>query len=145
MQMPLYQLNLMQTQGSNVMSSMINVNNNQVQVNYPYYLSLKPGQTSLLRFRTGERYGRGINSSGGAFIDYEMNWNRGDEMDGKFTISGIGRKDWTVGVHQYARLDDRTTAFGMVEMPANQSLYGSINLNRVYNGFQVSLNGNMSH
>jgi hypothetical protein len=144
MQMPLYEVNLMQASQGSVMSSMINVNNNQVEINYAYYLSLKPGQTSLLRFRTGERYGRGVGASGGMFLDYELNWNRGDDMDGKFIFSGIGRKDWSVGVQQYMRVDDRTTAFGMVEMPANQSIYGSMNVSRVYNGYQVSLNGSMS-
>jgi hypothetical protein len=134
----------MQASQGSVMSSMVNVNNNQVEINYPYYLSLKPGQTSLLRFRTGERYGRGVGASGGMFLDYELNWNRGDDMDGKFIFSGIGRKDWSVGVQQYMRVDDRTTAFGMVEMPANQSIYGSVNVSRVYDGFQVSLDGSMS-
>jgi hypothetical protein len=143
MKMPLYSLNLMQLQGSSVVSSMINVSDNQVQVNYPYYLSLRPGQTSLLRFRTGERYGRG-GSSSGAFLDYELSWNKGDDMDGKFTVSGIGRKDWSIGVQQYKRLDDRTTAFGMVEVPANQSIYGSLNLSRIYNGFSVSGNASTS-
>lgn len=144
MQMPLYELNLMQTQGSNIMSSMINVNNNQLQVNYPYYLSLKPGQTSLLRFRTGQSYGRGVGSSSGMFLDYELGWNRGDEMDGKFTFSGIGRRDWSIGVQQYAKLDDRTNAFGDLEVPAGQSVYGSLNVNRTYTGFQVSANTSLS-
>jgi hypothetical protein len=145
MQMPLYQLNLFGTSQNGVMSSLINVNNNQVQVNYPYYLSLKPGQTSLLRFRTGDKYGRSATASSAAFLDYEMNWNKGDQMEGRFTVSGIGRKDVTLGVQQYVRMDDRTSAFAMVEMPANQSIFGSLNLNRMYDGFSVSLNGNSSH
>lgn len=145
MRMPLYSLNLMQSQGSNVVTSMVSVNNNQVQVNYPYYLSLKPGQTSLLRFRTGQNYGRGVSGSSGAFLDYELNWNKGDDMDGKFTLSGIGRKDWSIGVQQYARFDDRTTGFGMVEMPSTESIYGSLNLNRTFNGFSMSANTSLSH
>ncbi len=145
MQMPLYQLNLMQSSQTGVMQSLVNVNNNQIQVNYPYYLSLKPGQTSLVRFRTGDRYGRGVGGSSAAFLDYEMNWNRGDAMDGKFIVSGIGRKDMTLGLQQYLRVDERTTAFGMIEMPADQSIFGSLNLNRSYDGFSVGLNGNMNH
>jgi hypothetical protein len=144
MQMPLYQLNLMQSSGNGVMSSLVNVQNNQVQVNYPYYLSLKPGQTSLLRFRTGDKYGRGVGGSSAAFLDYELNWNRGDEMDGKLTLSGIGRKDITPSIQQYLRIDDRTSAFAMAEMPANKSVFGSVNLSRMYNGFSLSVNGNMS-
>ncbi|MEZ0327798.1 MAG: Ig-like domain-containing protein [Fimbriimonas sp.] len=144
MQMPLYQLNLMQSSSNGVMQSLVNVNNNQLQVNYPYYLSLKPGLTSLVRFRTGDRYGRGVGGSSAAFLDYEMNWNKGDQMDGKFTISGIGRKDMTLGIQHYLRIDDRTSAFGMIEMPANESIFGSLNLNRSYDGFSMSLNGNMN-
>lgn len=143
MSMPLFQVNMQQSSGSPVITEqLVNVNNNQLAINYPYFLSLKPGQTSLLRFRTGDQYGRGTSSSsGGAFVDYELNWNRGDDMDGGIALRGIGRNDWRVGVQQYMRLDDRSTITGQVEIPSGRSFFGSAGYNRQFDGFQMSLNG----
>jgi hypothetical protein len=143
MKMPLFETNLYGNSPL-VTDQFVNVNDNQLAINYPHYLSLKPGQTSLLRFRTGERYGRGTQANRGMFLDYELNWNRGDEMDGGLTLSGIGRQDWSLNARQFLRIDDRTTAFLHAEMPAGQSLFGSMGLSRQFDGFQVNLNGNMS-
>ncbi len=120
----------------------VNVNDNRVEVNYPHYLTLKPGQTSLLRFRTGESYGRGSSAMGGTFLDYELNWNRGDQMDGGLTFSGLARKDYDVRLHQSLRLDDKTNVFAQLDTPALASLYGSAGINRQMNGYQLSFNGN---
>lgn len=142
MSMPLFQVNLQTGSDSPVVTEqLVKVDNNNLNINYPYFLSLKPGQTSLLRFRTGEDYGRGNSTSRGAFIDYEMNWNRGDDMDGGFAVRGLGRRDWRLGLQQYLRIDDRSTASAQVEIPASSSFFGSAAVNRQFDGFQVSLNG----
>ncbi|MCO5298295.1 MAG: Ig-like domain-containing protein [Fimbriimonadaceae bacterium] len=141
MSLPLFQVSVYGTTPL-ITEQIVNVNDNQLGINYPHYLSLKPGETSLLRFTTGQRYGRGLATSGGAFLDYELNWNRGDEMDGGMTVSGIGRSDWGLGVRQYLQVDDRTTGFAQVEFPAHRSVFGSASLSRQFDGFQMSLSGN---
>jgi len=143
MRLPLYQVSLNSTTPL-ITEQIVNVQDNQVSVNYPYYLSMRPGETSLLRFRMGENYGRGGSVNRGAFLDYELNWNKGDEMDGGLTFSGIARKDWSVGLRQYLRLGDRTTAFAQLDSPAGQSMFGSLNLSHNFNGFSVNFNGNSS-
>lgn len=120
----------------------VNVNDNRVEVNYPHYLSLKPGQTSLLRFRTGQSYGRGVGASGGAFLDYELNWNHGDQMEGGLVFSGVGRRDYDVSLHQYLKFDDKTNAFAQIDTPGLNSVFGSVGINKQLTGFQLSLNGN---
>jgi len=143
MKMPLYSVSL--TSGAQLVTDQIvNVNNNQLAVDYPYYLTLKPGETSLLRFSTGERYGRGTTASRGMFLDYELNWNRGDEMDGGLTVSSIARKDWSIGLRQYMRLDSRSTASAMIEMPAGKNLYGNLNYSRQLTGWNLGFYGNAS-
>jgi hypothetical protein len=144
MGMPLFQLNLSTTSTPFVTEELIGINDNQLAVNFPHYLTLKPGQTSMVRFRTGERYGRTIGSSQGAFIDYEMNWNRGDDMDGGFTLSGIARSDWQASLRQYYRFDPSTSAFVSVDSPAGRSVFGAASLSRQFDGFQVSLNSSMA-
>lgn len=141
MSLPLFQVSVYGTTPL-ITEQIVNVNDNQLGINYPHYLSLKPGETSLLRFTTGQRYGRGLATSGGAFLDYELNWNRGDEMDGGLTVSGIGRSDWGLGIRQYLQVDDRTTGFAQVEFPAHRSVFGSASLSRQFEGFQMSLSGN---
>lgn len=141
MKMPLYSVSL--TSGATLVTDQIvNVNNNQLAVDYPYYLTLKPGETSLLRFSTGERYGRGTTGSRGMFLDYELNWNKGDEMDGGLTFSSIARKDWSIGLRQYLRIDNKSTASAMIEMPAGKNLYGNLNYSRQLDGWTLGFYGN---
>ncbi len=144
MRMPLYQLNVAQQTSTMLTDNLLNVNNGSLNVNYPYYLTLKPGLTSLFRFRTGESFGRGINANRGAFIDYELNWNKGDQMDGGLTFSGMGRSDWSLNVRQYLRIDDKSTAFATIDTPSGRSILGAANYQRQFEGFQFNTNMNMS-
>ncbi len=144
MKLPLFELSFLASSSPLVTDQMVNVNNNQLAVNYPYYLSLKPGQTSLLRFRTGERLGRGVGGSGGAFLDYELNWNRGDQMEGGLTVSGLARNDWSIGARHFIRFDDRTTGFAQVDIPSGRSISGSSSVGRQFDGFQVNMSGSMT-
>ncbi len=143
MQIPLYQVNL---NGNSQMftEQIVNVADNQLSVNYPYYLSMRPGETSLLRFRLGGNAGRGFSATGGAFVDYELRWNRGDEFDGGLTFSGIGRNDWNLGLRQSIQIDPHTNAFAQLDMPAGRYLYGNGSISRQFTGFQVNLSGNAS-
>jgi hypothetical protein len=120
------------------------VTGNRLAINYPHYLTLGPGYSSLLRFRTGTRYGTGMGVGGGTFLDYEVRWNRGDEMDGGFTIQGLARRDWGLSARQYLRLDDRSTLTAQMDFPANRALVGSVNINRHFDGFQTHISGNAS-
>lgn len=143
MKLPLFQVNL--NGPTPVLTDQILImRNNQIALNYPYYLSLKPGETSLLRFRTGDRYGRGSGSVGGAFIDYERNWNRGDEWDGSMVVQGIGRKDWGIGGRQYWRVDDRTDVNLLLDFPAHRSMYGSYSVGRRFDGFSMNFSGSQN-
>jgi Invasin, domain 3 len=141
MAMPLFELNLYSSSSPIVTDQFVSVANNHLAVNYPYYLTLKPGTTSLLRLRTGEQYGRSTQVNQGVFLDYELNWNHGDLMDGGMTFSGLGRNDWSLGAHQYLQIDDRSKASFQAEMPSGKSLYGSASVDRMFNGFQVNMNG----
>jgi hypothetical protein len=120
----------------------LNVRDNQLSVNYPHYLSLKPGQTSLLRFRTGQGYGRTYGAVSGMFLDYELNWNRGDEMEGGVTVSGLLRDDWGIGVRQFMRFNERTSAFAQVEAPGRRSLFGSSSFSHQLDGWDIGLSAN---
>jgi hypothetical protein len=141
MKMPLYSVSLIN--GSRLVTDQIvNLNDNQLAVDYPYYLSLKPGETSALRFRTGQRYGRGTGVSRGLFLDYELSWNRGDEMDGGLTFSSIARKDWSIGVRQFYRFDSESTASAMIEVPAGKTVFGNLSYNRQLDGWNLNFFGN---
>lgn len=143
MTLPLFEVS-MYGQTPILTEQIVNVYDNQISVNYPHYLSLKPGLTSLLRFRTGDRYGRGYSTSQGAFLDYEVNWHKGDEMEGGLTWDGVGRSDWGIGLRHYQRIDDKSTANVSLQFPAHQSLSGSGSISKQLNGFQASLSGSNS-
>lgn len=141
--MPLFEYNLVA--GSPLITEqMLAVTNSQVQLNYPYFLTLKPGETSLFRFSTGDQYGRTDTTDSGAFLNYEIYWDRGDDEQGSFVYSGIGRSDWTIGLNQYMRLDDRTQATIQLFTPAGESFFGSASANHQFNGYGLSVDGNVS-
>ena len=146
MRLPLFVVNLNGGSGSPLVTDdLLSINDNQIALNYPHYLMLKPGLTSLVRFRTGERYGQGLSGSRGAFLDYELKWAKGDEMTGGFTYSGMGRSDWNANMSQFWRMDPQTTANFQVNSPAGNSLFGSGNLSRAFGrNYTLALSGSQN-
>lgn len=142
---PLFVVNLNSSSGSPLVTEdLLSINDNQVALNYPHYLTLRPGFTSLLRFRTGQRYGQGLTANRGAFLDYELTWSKGDDMQGGFTFGGVGRSDWVASARQYWRLGGRTTASFQVDSPSAKSLFGSGSVTHSLGAYNFSLNGSQS-
>jgi hypothetical protein len=143
LKMPLYELPL-NSASPIVTDSIFNINNSQLNINYPYYLDLKPGVTSMLRFTTGQQYGRSSGLNNGLSLGYEMAWNHGDEFDGGLLLSGTSSGTVDFSAHQYIRFDDRTSATALFEMPGAKSAFGSLNFNKQYNGWGLNMNGSSS-
>lgn len=141
LRLPLFVVNLYSNNGSPLVTEdLLSVNDNQIALNYPHYLSLRPGLSSLLRFRTGERYGQSLTASRGAFLDYELNWSKGDDMQGGFTFGGVGRSDWVASLRQFWRMNERTTATLQAESPSASSVFGSASIGHSFSGYNLSLN-----
>ncbi len=139
--MPLYAMKP-NTEPGSLGDSVVSFLDGGVVVDYPYYLRLSPSERSLLRIRTGQSYGRGVNNSRGLFLDWENHYYYGDEMDGSLTLMGIGRSDMGLSWRHTQRIDDRTTAYAYVDFPGFRSVYGSLSAYRTFEGFTVSLSGN---
>ncbi len=139
MKLPLFEMNVYTTSPI-ITEQYVNVSSNQLAVNYPYYLSLKPGETSLMRFRYGNQFGGGVGYGGGMFLDYERHWNRGDEMEGAFTLGGIGRDDWGVSLRQFWMTHDRTNVIAQIDLPAHQSLFANVGVNKPMGSYNANLN-----
>ena len=138
MQVPLFRVNV-NTATPVITEQWINVSNNNFALNYPYYLSLKPGETSALRFRFGSNYGTGTGGGGGTFLDYELSWSKGANFDGGLNIGGIGRDDWGASLRQTWTNNDSTTLAAQLNFPAHKSMFGSASLSRNFNGFSANL------
>jgi hypothetical protein len=122
----------------------LNVNDNQIAVTYPYYLSLKPGETSFLRFHMGDSTGL-FGSSNRPQLDYEIDWERGSENYGGFLFSGLGQAAWGLELHQYYRFDNSMTGFAQIESPATRSVNGSMNLNKsIAGGYSANLSSSIT-
>ncbi len=142
---PLFVVNLNAASGSPMVTDeFFGVNDNQIALNYAHYLSLKPGLTSLLRFRTGQRYGQSLGGNGGAFLDYELAWSKGDDMQGGFTLGGMGRGDWVASVRQYARLGGNTVANFQIDSPSGRGAIGSGSVTKGIGNFTLALNGSQN-
>jgi hypothetical protein len=142
MKLPLFQLSTHST-SKLITDQFFNITQNQLAVNYPYYLTLRPGETSLLRLRSGTRYGRGAGASLGTFLDYELKWNQGDESEGGLTVSGLARGDWGVSVRHMLRPDTRTSISAQLDFPAHRSVFGSAMWSRQFDGFTTALSANL--
>ena len=138
MRMPLFKAPL---NGSSPIftDQMVNMNDNQLALSYPYYLSLKPGETSLLRFHMGDHTNT-FGSGNGPQMDYQLDWNHGDAMEGGLIASGLGQQDWGVGLHQYYRLDEQTNMTAQLQLPAARSVFGNVNINRQFQGYNLTAN-----
>lgn len=122
----------------------LHVDDNQVALTYPYYLTLKPGETSYLRFHIGDQNSL-FGASNRPQLDYGIDWERGAENYGGFLLGGLGQDSWGIEMHQYYRFDDRMTGFAQVETPAAHSVSGSMSLNRTLNsGYSASLSGSIT-
>jgi len=138
MTMPLFQVDL-NTSSPIITEQFVDVSNSSLAVNYPYYLSLGPGQTSALRFRYGNRYASGLGATGGTYLDYEYNWNKGPRMDGGLTLSGLARDDWGANVRQFWQPDSQTSVTAQLDVPAHRSLFTNIGISRRFDGWQANL------
>jgi hypothetical protein len=142
---PLFVVNLnSNTNSPLVTDELLSVSNNTIALNYPHYLSLRPGLTSLLRFRTGERYGESLAANRGAFLDYELSWSKGDEVQGSFVFGGVGRSDWVASMRQYWRMNRDTSMSLQIDSPSAKSLLGSASLTHNLGSYNIALNGSQS-
>lgn len=143
MRLPLYVVS-MYNNTPLLTDQMIKINDNQLAIDYPYYLSLKPGQTSLLRFSMGRGQGRGLTASRGMFLDYEMLWNKGDESFGSAKVLSIGRSDWGVSVQQYLKAGPVTDIVAQLDIPAHRAVYANLQASHQLKGYNVNFNASRS-
>jgi len=141
MKLPLFKVEL-NGQTPILTAQIINVNDNKLQIDYPYYLSLQPGLSSSLRFHTGDSAGTGFSSIGGAFLDYNLNWDRGDASQGNFTFGGIGRRDFQLSASQFLRIDQASTFSAQLNSPSLSSLFGTVDYGRDLGRYQFAATAN---
>lgn len=141
--LPLYKLSVF-TNTPVITDQYLRLNDNQIAVDYPYYLDLSPTRSSLLRLSTGQGGGRGLVANRGIFLDFETEWNKGDEFQGGATLRGIGRSDWEIRTRQYWRFDPTSDLQVALDFPAHRSLYASANYGKQFSGFSFSFNASDS-
>lgn len=141
MRLPLFKVSLF-GQTPVVTDQMLKINDNQVAVDYPYYLSLKPGQTSLLRLNMGQNAGRNIVGNRGIFVNYEYSWNKGDDMQGEVVVNGLGRSDWGITARNYWRLDSTSEASAQLDFPSHRAIYAGVGYSKQFQGYSLTLNAN---
>lgn len=144
MRLPLFKVSLFGATPL-VTDQMLKINDNQVAIDYPYYLSLKPGQTSLLRLTMGQNQGRSLTGSRAPMLNYEMHWNHGDQMQGDLIVNSLGRSDWGVSARQYWQIDTTSEVSAQLEFPSHTALYGGIGYSKQFTGWSLNANANESH
>jgi hypothetical protein len=140
----LYRLDTLGMQGQFPTEQYVSFSNNQFGLNIPYYLSLERNGASDIRFSTGQQFGRGYSANRGVFFDYEQSWNKSNG-DGRFTFSGIGRDDYDLGVRQFTKIDDNTTASFAIDSPQTKSLISSASISHYQPGLQTSFSASNIH
>ncbi len=140
MSLPLYRVSTHPTSPI-VTEQYVHVSQNNFGLDYPYYLDLRPGQTSLLRLRYGRNVGSGLGLTGGTYLDYEFNWNKGADMDGGLYLRGLARNDWGFGMRQFWRPTSKTSIAAQIDFPAHRSMFANMNIGSSFiPGFQANLN-----
>jgi hypothetical protein len=132
-----------QTASPLVTDQYLNVSNNQLAVNYPYYLDLAPGRSSLLRLRHGALFTNGSGASGGTRLDFEHQWNSGSNSEGRAIVSGLAREDWGVSLRQSFRSGPGSSLALQVDVPARRALYANASWTSYGQGFTAVASGNV--
>lgn len=143
MSLALYKVNLSggpSTFGDQVLT----LNESHIGVNYPYYISLEPGHTSLFRFVTGQPSGRSLSGNSAALLNYELTWNKGDGTEGGLTVTGLNQPNWSLDAHHSLHFNDGSSLTALASSPERRSLFGSIGYNKPLKGFQFSMNSSSS-
>ena len=140
----LFRLDASGLQGQFPTEQYISFNNNQFGFNFPYYLSLERNESQDIRFSTGQTFGRGYSANRGVFFDYEKSWNQSNG-DGRFVYSGIGRDDYNIGIRQFTKLGDNTTASFAIDSPQTKSLISTAAISQYQPGFSTSISGTAIH
>jgi len=142
--MPLYALRLSNVpQGNPLGEQIISYFNNSIVLNYPYFVSLTPSFTSVLRLRSGSIYGRGYAASGGVFLDWESSY-QGQEYEGAMTLGGVGRKDMGLTWQHSHHFSDDTSINAVLEFPSFDSVFGSVTAARSFDGFTANFSAKSS-
>ncbi len=144
MRLPLFKVGIY-GQTPIVTDQMLKINDNQLAIDYPYYLSLKPGTSSLLRLKMGQNAGRGLTGGQGIFLNYEYAWSKGDQMQGEAVVSGLGRSDWGVTLRQYYQFDSTSEINAQIDFPSHSALFGGVGYTKRFLGFSLNMNANESH
>lgn len=144
MRLPLFKVSLY-GQTPVVTDQMLKINDNQVAIDYPYYLSLKPGSSSLLRLTMGRNTGRSLTGDRAVLLNYEYAWNQGDRMQGDVVVSGLGRNDWGLSARQYMQLDETSELNAQLDLPAHRAVFGGLGYAKRFAGYSLNFNANESH
>jgi hypothetical protein len=121
-----------------------NVTSNQLAVNYPYYLDLAPGRSSLIRLRHGTLFSSGAGAGGGTWLDLEQQWNSGPRAEGRAILSGMNRDDWGASLRQTYNPDNVNSLAFQVDVPARRALYGNFSWSSYGQGFTSVFSANSS-
>ncbi len=144
MRVPFYEVDLVGSQQL-FSDNIFNINNSQLSLDYPYYLTLKPGITQLLSLQTGATNSSGTVSDRGLFLDYDYKWDKGDAMQGGIGVQGIGRGDWGLTGNQSWHFNNGGSLSTMLELPSHNSYYGSLSASQPLRGYQASVDASVGN
>lgn len=130
-----------QLQSEVITDEFVQVSNNQLALNFPYYLQLGAGDDAALRFRYGNRFSRGVGGGGGIFLDFEKNWNGTEESRGGLALRGVGRDDWVLNARQIQRISPTMRASFQVDLNRLDSLFGNMFVEQSLNRWLLTYSG----
>lgn len=109
-------------------------------LNLPFYYALSPRSSGAMLIRHNESTGWGAyGQKPGWFIDLRQKYET-DRSQGTFVLNRVTGTDWGAQFWHSQDLGNLTSAYMFFDYPAHDSLYGQINLNKAFQGFNAGLN-----
>ena len=115
-------------------------------LNLPFYYALSPRSSGALLVRHNESSGWGsYGQKPGWYVDLRQKYET-DRSQGTFVLNRVTSNDWGARVSHSQTLGKRTSGYAFLDYPAHESVYGQLNLNHAFEGFNTSINlfGNKS-
>jgi len=110
-----------------------------ITLNLPVYYSLSPSSSGALLVRHGDSTGWGeYGQKPGWFVDMRQKYST-ERSDGSLVLSQITGSDWGAHFHHSQDLGKQTRAYVYLDYPAHEDFYGSLNLNKSFDAYNVGL------
>ena len=124
----------------NFTDQILGYNAGGVTVDLPFYYDVRPSAIGTMYVRHGAPVGASAFSNRtGWSVDFDQSYRNGVQNNGVFQVFGLTRQNWGARYQHNQQLGNNTSGNVFLDFPNHRDLFGSSQVSRRFNGFNVNL------